>query len=46
MAAWCLGSFEEEVTKKQFDKIVGLLDDKFLQVRTSACATLGRWSDN
>lgn len=41
MAVWAIGCFEEDDSKILFKKIVQMLDDRFLQVRTSACVALG-----
>lgn len=42
MAVWAIGSFGENLGRKQFDMILNLLDDSHMQVRTSACVTLSQ----
>ena len=39
-AVSCMGYFGEDIGPKQVAKILGLLDDSFLQVRTVVCEAL------
>lgn len=41
MAVWALSSFKSRLSKIQYERLISLLDDSFLQVRTSGCVALG-----
>lgn len=41
MAAWCVGKIASNSLPKVFNLLLPLLDDSHLQVRTSACISIG-----